>query len=90
MDTCTIGTIGPSGFYPPPDEIVQLNEVRFQVKTLERPKVVIITTYYFEDNSLSGFDYDNGFPVLEAQASPGEWEQCKTQAEKVLTTLHTQ
>jgi hypothetical protein len=88
IETCTVGPIGPSGFYPYPDETVQLNEVRYQVKTLERPNIGVITTYYFEDNSLSGYDYDIGIPVLEIQASPGEWKQCITQAEEVLATLH--
>jgi hypothetical protein len=89
LETCTIGPIGPSGFYPFPDEIVQLNGVNYQVKTLERPRVGFVSTYYFEDNSLTGYDYDIGIIVLEVQASPDEWSQCKNQAEIVLATLHT-
>jgi hypothetical protein len=90
LDTCTIGPIGPSGFYPSPDEIVQLNGVRYQVKTLADTPHGFVSTFYFKDASLSGYDSDTRIPVLELLANPDELKQCKNRAEIVLANLHAQ
>ncbi|MEJ2707018.1 MAG: hypothetical protein P8074_05325 [Anaerolineales bacterium] len=89
LETCTIGTMGPSGFFPLPDEIVQLGDVEYQVKTNKDIPKDSVFVYYFENNSLAGYNYDNGIAVLVVQASLGEWNNCISNAEKILATLHT-
>jgi hypothetical protein len=89
LETCQIGVIGPSGNFPYPDEFVQLGGVRYQIAIFEDITPGLITAYYIEDQSLAGFDYEMGVPVLTVQSNPSEWSECKTLTEAVLSTLHS-
>jgi len=88
IETCTLGVQGPSGFYPTPEEIVHLGDVKYQIVTEENLLPGSVIAYYFEANSLSGYNYEIGLPVLVIQANQSEWNECKTLAENVLSTLH--
>jgi hypothetical protein len=45
------------------------------------------SAWYIENQSLIGYDYSPGLPILTVQASASDWERCKALAEKVLATL---
>ena len=86
---CQIGVIGPSGYFPLAEEIVQLGDVRYQLTTSDNEQFEVRTGHYIEDQSLIGYNYDRyGFPVLEIIAPPSEWDECKKLGENVLATLH--
>lgn len=86
---CQIGVIGPSGYFPSAEEIVQLGNIRYQLTTSENEQFGVRIGHYIEDQSLSGYNYDRyGLPVLEIIATPSEWDECKKLGENVLSTLH--
>lgn len=87
LETCQIGIQGPTGDFPFTPEVVQLASVRYEVITFTDSPPGSITTYYIENKSLAGFNYEMGTSVLVVQASLTEWNECKTLAEKVLSTL---
>jgi hypothetical protein len=87
LETCILGVQGPSGFFPSPDEIYTLGNVRYQFSMFEDQPAGSITAYYIEDESLAGYDYNIGLPVLSIRASPSEFQDCRIRAEEVLSTL---
>ena len=87
LGTCTLAEGGGSGFFPTPDQIVDLGGVRYQVTMLQDTPPDRTVGHYIEDQTLTGYRYQLGLPVLEISARPSEWDQCKLLAEKVLATL---
>lgn len=87
LETCKIGVQGPTGDFLFTPEAAQLGSVNYEVITFTDTPSGLITAYYIENNSLAGFDYEAGAAVLTVQASSPEWNECKTLAEKVLSTL---
>lgn len=87
LETCQIGIQGPTGDFPFTPEAVQLDSVRYEVITFTDSPPGFTAAYYIENSSLKGFSYKTGSPVLVLQASLVEWKECKTSAEKVLSTL---
>jgi hypothetical protein len=88
LKTCQIGIQGPTGDFPLTPEAVQLDTVKYQVITFTNSPPGFITAYYIENNSFAVFNYEAGTSVLVIQANLAEWKDCKTMAEKVLSTLH--
>jgi hypothetical protein len=87
LETCQIGIQGPTGDFPLTPEGVQLDSVKYEVITFTESPPGFTTAYYIENKSLTGFNYEAGAPVLVVQASLIQWNECKTLAEKVLSTL---
>jgi len=88
--SCQIGVIGPSGYFPPTEEVVELGDVRYQLSTSENQERGVRIAHYIEDHSLTRYNYDQyGLPVLEIAANPAEWNECKTLGEGVLSTLRS-
>lgn len=90
LSTCIIGVQGPTGFYGPQPEFVPalLGDIRYSVIFWGETTPSVISAWYIEDQSLVDYDYVAGLPILAVQASVSEWDACKAQAEKVLSTLH--
>ena len=90
METsCIVGVQGPTDFNgtPPVFVPVKLGDVSYSVIFWENTQPGYKTAWYIEDQSLTGYDYSPGLPILFVQASLSDWDQCKALAEKVLSTL---
>lgn len=87
LETCQIGIQGPTGDFPLTPEAVQLDSVKYEVITYTDSPPGFTTAYFIENKSLIGFNYEAGTSVLVVQASLIQWNECKTLAEKVLSTL---
>jgi hypothetical protein len=87
LKTCQIGIQGPTGDFPLTPEAVQLDSVKYEVITFTDSPPGFTTAYYIENKSLIRFNYEAGTSVLVVQASLIQWDECKTLAEKVLSTL---
>lgn len=90
LGSCKILVQGPIDFNQPPAFVtVHLGSIRYQVTTYKDSPAGLNTTLYIEDQTLAGYNYAPGLPIPVIQASPSEWDLCKSQAEKVLATLHS-
>jgi len=89
LTTCILGVIGPSGNFPIPSEIINLGKLRYEVTVYEHQIPGKIMALYIEDKPLAGYDSEVGYPVLNIQASPSEWKDCKKAAEEILSTIHS-
>jgi hypothetical protein len=89
LSTCRIGVQGPTDFNgtPPVFVPVQLGNVSYSVIFWGESHHRDMSAWYIEDQSLTGYDYSPGLPILVVQADAFEWEECKALAEKVLATL---
>ncbi len=87
--TCILGVQGPTDFNGTPPVFVpmQLGAVSYSVIFWGDTQQGDISAWYIENQSLTGYDYSPGLPILVIQASLSEWERCKALAEKVLSTL---
>ncbi len=88
LTSCRLFAVGPSGFYPTPDEVITLGAIRYEIYTSVETPPELVTRSFFENKTLTGFDYDLGIPVLALQAVPDEWDQCLSSAADVLASLH--
>lgn len=87
MKTCQIGTVGPSGNFPPDAKPVWIGKVEYFYSPVEVDTPGMTGALYIENQSVSNFDYTDGLPVLMITASKSEWDQCKALGESVLSTL---
>lgn len=87
LETCQLVEIGPSGNYPSNIESVHLGNIEYSFSFSETSAPGMIAALYIENQSVAGYDYDAGLPVLMIKASQPEWEKCKTLGERVLSTL---
>lgn len=87
MNSCILGPIGASGFYPSPDRIVDLNGNQYEVVEVrtQQDRVVI---YYFAISVIDGYDSEISIPVFNVIANASELHECVRIAEDVLSTLH--
>jgi len=90
LKTCAIGEQGPTDFNGTPPVLVpvQLGNISYSIIFWEGAQAGDRSAWYIEGQSLTGYDYSPGLPILVVQASLSEWEDCKILAEKVLATLH--
>jgi len=87
LGTCQLGVQGPTGDLPTTSQAVQLGSVRYEVITFADSVAESTTTYYIENKSITGFNYEMGTSVFIVHASLSDWDRCKVLAEKVLSTL---
>lgn len=88
LETCQVGVAGPSGNFPIDAEHIQLGIVEYLFSLSETNTQGMTAALYIENQSIDGYDYKDGLPVLMIQASTSEWKECKTLGEKVLSALH--
>jgi hypothetical protein len=90
LETCIIGVQGPTDFNgtPPVFVPVRLGDIRYSVIFWGETQQGDMSAWYIEDQSLHGYDYAPGLPILGVYANLSEWEECKALAEEVLATLH--
>jgi hypothetical protein len=88
LTSCRIGVQGPTGFQQVTPEYIRLGDIRYEVITFTNSSNGFVGSYYIEDRSLGEYNYAPGLPILGVAAIPSEWKECKTLAEKVLSTLH--
>jgi hypothetical protein len=87
LETCQIVEIGPSGNFPPDTEPARLGDIEYLFSFSEISTPGMTAGLYIENQSVDGYDYDLGLPVLMITASKSEWNQCKNLGEAVLSTL---
>lgn len=87
LETCQIVEIGPSGNFPPDTEPARLGDIEYLFSFSEISTPGITGGLYIENQSVDGYNYDLGLPVLVITASKSEWNQCKNLGEAVLSTL---
>jgi hypothetical protein len=87
LNECQLVEIGPSGNFPPDTEPVRLGDVEYLFSFSEISTPGMTSGLYIENQSVDGYDYDLGLPVLMILASQSEWDQCRTLGEAVLSTL---
>ena len=87
--SCILGVQGPTDFNgtPPVFVPIQLGEISYSMIFWGDTQPGDKSAWYIENQSLTGYDYSPGLPILVVQASSSEWERCKALAEKVLSTL---
>src|ERR1035437_9505052 len=74
--SCKIGVQGPINFNDPSQyksEEAHLGNINYEVKIFSNNPDRSITTFYIDDKSLKGFNYENAFPVLSVQSDENEW-----------------
>lgn len=85
---CSIGVMGPSGFYPSPMQRQRLDKIEYEIFRQESVQSGQTNIYYFASGaSLAEIHKNVGIPVLIVQAFPEEIDQCEADAEIVLVTL---
>lgn len=82
LKDCIISVQGPSGFYPSDMGSISLGEIIYQVYTQNSLDKII--TFYFPQNLTTS---EGNVPILIVQAKSAEVNECKTEAEKVLSSL---
>jgi len=92
LATCTIGIQGPTDLNDPnafTSTKVNLGTIHFNMIRFKQPADNGMETawYWVEDESVPGFSFANGTPVLVMQASATQWAQCKKLVEDVFATL---
>ena len=87
VNNCQLGEIGPSGNFPLDTETVQLGHVEYLFSLSQISTPGMTAGLYIENQSVAGYDYDIGLPVLMVLADRSRWDECKTLAEEVLSTL---
>jgi hypothetical protein len=86
LASCTINEQGPTDFNGPHSiDLVRLGEINYTVLTFPDAPPDFVSWAYLADKSLAT---ESGLPVFWVGAKPNEWSECKTLAEKVLSTLH--
>jgi hypothetical protein len=87
--SCSIGVRGPTDFNgtPPVFVPVQLGDISYSVIFRENTQPGDKSAWYIENQSLIGYDYSPGLPILTVQASASDWDRCQPLAEEVLATL---
>jgi len=87
--SCVLGVQGPTDFNgtPPAFVPIQLGDIRYSVIFWDDTQPGDKSAWYIEDQSLTGYDYVPGLPILVVQASSSDWDRCKALAEKVLSTM---
>ena len=88
LRTCQLEEIGPSGNFPADVEPVRVGDVEYLFSFSEISTPGMTAALYLENQSLDGYDYALGLPVLMVIAHESEWEECKALGEDVLSTLH--
>ena len=76
LKTCAIGEQGPTDFNGTPPVLmpVQLGNISYSVIFWEGAQAGDRSAWYIEGQSLTGYDYSPGLPILVVQASLSEWE----------------
>lgn len=88
LQSCSIGVMGPSGFYPSPMQPQTVGEIEYDTFRQEGVQSGQTNIYYFAlDASLTEIHNTAGIPILVVQAYPAEIDLCQADAEIVLATL---
>lgn len=89
LKTCTIGTMGPSEFYPDSMKDVTLGNIGYQVLLDQNTTSGDTISYYFAISTSTGsIENDVGIAIFDVQSTPAEAKKCRVAAEDVLATLH--
>lgn len=92
LRSCRIGVQGPTDINDPnayTSTKVNLGTIHFNLIRFKQPAGNGMDTawYWVEDQSIPGFSFASGTPILVMQASADEWMQCKMLIEDVFATL---
>lgn len=90
LASCRIGVQGSTNFNDPTmftHDIIRLGNIDYSVMTTTNDQSETIHSFYIDESSLEEYDYRDGFPVLTVRSKPEEWEECRSLAEIVLSTL---
>ncbi|MEN6571709.1 MAG: hypothetical protein ABFD24_07700 [Anaerolineaceae bacterium] len=92
LRSCRIGVQGPTDINDPnayTSTKVNLGTIHFNLIRFKQPAGNGMDTawYWVEDQSIPGFSFASGTPILVMQASADEWTQCKKLVEDVFATL---
>lgn len=88
MPSCSIGVMGPSGFYPAPMQRQIVGEIEYDVFSQENVQSGQSNIFYFAmDDAFEEVRSTAGIPILIVQADPGAIEQCRSDAERALASL---
>ncbi len=89
LETCKISVSGPTEFnYPYESNISSLGKVQYETKKAEDIPTRSITMFYIAFGFLDNYDYNQALPLLAVSASQSEFNECKSLAEQVLSTLY--
>jgi hypothetical protein len=88
LESCSIGPMGPSGFYPDKMKEVRLGSIDYQILPDQKTTGGNAVSYYFALRTSNGsIENDVGIAHFSVQSSPAESKQCRAAAEEVLGTL---
>jgi hypothetical protein len=88
LKTCTIGPMGPSGFYPENMQDVTLGNITYQRLLDQKTNTGNLVSYYFAlSSSVGSIENEVGIAHFDVQSSPAEAKECRVASEEVLTTL---
>lgn len=88
LDSCTIGPMGPSGFYPEGMTGKVLGSIEFQVQSDQAASTSQWVSYYFAITAPGGrIVNESGIAHFAVMYIPSQAEGCKAAAEEVLAAL---
>jgi len=88
LDTCRIGPMGPSGFWPEDMAEKKLGNIDYQVKYDQVDSTGGRASFYFAMDAIGGrIENEFGIPHFAVMYDPSQAEGCKAAAEDVLATL---
>ena len=88
LESCTIGPMGPSGFWPEDMSDKKLGSITYQVQYDQITSTGESVSYYFAISSTGArIDNDTGIAHFSVISNPSQAEGCKAAAEDVLATL---
>lgn len=88
LESCTIGPMGPSGFWPEDMTDKKLGSITYQVQYDQVTSTGESVSYYFAISAPgAGIDNDTGIAHFAVISNPSQADGCKAAAEDVLATL---
>ncbi len=89
LESCVIGPMGPSGFWPESTIDKRLGSIDYQAQLDQKTDTGDWISYYFAISAPAGIiDNEIGTAHFFVKSNPAEAKKCRVAAEDVLATLH--
>lgn len=76
---------------PPPDpNQVRLGQITYDVYRFDRLDSGLNAAWYVDRNSLAEYSDADGLPIFIVSSTSAQWQECESEARKVLETVHVQ
>ena len=69
---------------------VKLGQITYEVYRFDQPGSELNVAWYVDRHSLERYSYADGFPIFVVSSAADQWQECESEAHKVLETVHVQ